>query len=90
MTIEMEQEATQCAHHVLGYHHDPRGYQPGGFTTSLLDTWSRADHQNAARLASAFPVLGAVINVLRDRGLDDVAIIINHPQAFLLNNGFGH
>ncbi|MBW4095892.1 MAG: hypothetical protein HIU81_11260 [Acidobacteria bacterium] len=57
----------------LGYLRDKRGHQPGGFTTGLFDLWGKADSYNKARLAMAFPVHAAVINLYNAEGIEAVA-----------------
>lgn len=42
---------------LLGYYGYEGGYPPGGFLSSLLGTWGKADHMNRSRLSVAFPEL---------------------------------
>ncbi len=48
-----------AAYAVLWYFGHPAGIEPGSFTASLLETFSRADLGNRASLLSAFPELGS-------------------------------
>ncbi|MET9098327.1 hypothetical protein [Streptomyces antibioticus] len=41
------------------------GWPPSTFPTKLLDTWTSADTENAARLTAAFPEYAAAIALLR-------------------------
>lgn len=63
----------EVARHVLWHNGDPRGYEPGSFTTKLLEAWARADLENGARLALAFPILGQAVAISREQGSDALA-----------------
>lgn len=64
-------ERQQAARHVLWtLGHREHGYEPGGFTSALLDAWGRADSSNQARLRIAFPVYAHALDVLKHRGVD--------------------
>lgn len=52
-----DEELQDAALHVLGYYKMPGGHTPGGFTTSLIQTYERADPSNRVRLAFAFPAI---------------------------------
>jgi len=66
----MSNEESQAARHVLWTVSNPNGYEPGGFTRSLLEAWGHADYINDAKLSAAFPELGAAIAVLKRFGPD--------------------
>ena len=66
-------ELQEAARHVLWHNGDPRGQEPGSFTTKLLEAWTRADSQNAWRLAQVFPALGQAVEISRTRGSDALA-----------------
>lgn len=70
MTSFEEQEA---ARHVLWYVGDKRGWEPGSFTSKLLDAWARADRENDARLRGAFPALGIAVAYAQHEGADALA-----------------
>lgn len=55
------------AAHVL-WNFNQGGYEPGSFTRKLLDAWGSADYVNSARLAEAFPGLGAAIEISQRPG----------------------
>ena len=63
----------EAARHVLWHNGDPRGCEPGSFTTKLLDAWARADVENSHRLGAAFPILAVAVNISRTRGSDALA-----------------
>lgn len=63
----------EAARHVLWQIGDPRGYEPGSFTTKLLEAWTCADPGNAARLTLAFPILGTAVAISRGLGADELA-----------------
>ena len=46
---------------LLGYYGYEGGYPAGGFLSSLLGTWEKADMLNRARLSVAFPELGELL-----------------------------
>lgn len=46
----------EAANHVLFHLTGSEGFQPGSFTTSLLDTANKADRANFDRLRFAFPL----------------------------------
>lgn len=71
-----------AANHVL-YHVREGGYPPGGFITALLEAWDRADLDNSARLAIAFPAYGAALALyLRDpAGVQQLRIIANGGET---------
>lgn len=52
---------------------DKRGYEPGGFTQTLLLAWKRADEDNIARLCIAFPILAVAFDILFNEGKDGLA-----------------
>ncbi len=70
---EEREERREVARHVLWYNGDPRGYQPGSFTSKLLEAWTSADGQNDMRLRTAFPILGEAVQLSRTLGSDAVA-----------------
>ena len=47
----------QDARHVLWFRGYEGGYEPGGFTKSLLETITKADAMNKIRLREVFPGL---------------------------------
>lgn len=47
------------------------GYQPGGFLSQLLTTWSKADHMNKNRLELAFPELAQLLQRFNSMSPDD-------------------
>lgn len=53
------------------------GYPACTFPSKLLDTWTSADTENAARLAAAFPEYGAALALLRsgERGVEQLRAI---------------
>jgi hypothetical protein len=61
-------EEQHAARDLLGYYGWDGGYQPGGFITKLLSCWEVADTDHAARLAVAFPAMGAAVDVLYGGG----------------------
>ena len=65
-------ERERAFRHVLWTVGNPNGYEPGGFTKSLLEAWGRADYANDARLSQAFPVLGEAIRMMKDLGVESV------------------
>ena len=69
----LAEERLEAARHVLWHIGDPRGQEPGSFTSKLLDAWTRADHENSARLTLAFPILGDAIEEAKIFGADAVA-----------------
>ena len=46
---------------LLGYYGYEGGYPAGGFLSSLLGTWEKADHMNRSRLSVAFPELAGLL-----------------------------
>lgn len=60
----------EAARHLLWTKNDPRGYEPGGFTSALLLAWGKADHVNQGRLAIGFPVYADAMGVLNSQGAD--------------------
>lgn len=62
---------TDVAAHVL-HLFDADGIQPGGFNTALYAAIAKADPENRARLASAFPVQVAAYKIAADHpdGID--------------------
>ena len=58
---------------MLWHNGDPRGQEPGSFTTKLLEAWARADQVNGWRLAQAFPLLGMAVGISRSAGSDALA-----------------
>lgn len=65
--------AEEAIRHVLWHVGDrTEGLQPGGFTEALLVAWGRADSQNGARLAAAFPALGRAVQTARFGGRKDL------------------
>ena len=77
MSMASTADTQEACRHVLGYHGYEGGYPPGGFTTQLIELWAKADMNNQARLAVAFPAMGYAIRLLQ-RGeiekLKDVAL----------------
>lgn len=73
LEAEARAQRPEAARHVLWHNGDPRGQEPGSFTTKLLEAWTRADHENSARLAMAFPVLGTAVAISQMQGSDAVA-----------------
>ena len=57
---------------LLGYYGYEGGYPPGGFLSSLLGTWEKADQSNRSRLGVAFPELAGLLR--RFQSMD--------PEAF--------
>jgi hypothetical protein len=68
-----QHEREQAARDVLWSVRDKRGYQPGGFTETLLLAWGRADMDNKYRLAIAFPALGKAMYIVVNEGSDALA-----------------
>lgn len=65
--------AEEAIRHVLWHIGDrENGVEPGGFTSALLNAWGRADMQNSARLAAAFPALGRAVQTARFGGRKDL------------------
>lgn len=67
------EERQQAARHILWSVGDSRGYEPGGFTISLMLAWKKADPANRARLGSAFPVYFMAYGVQYEEGNDGLA-----------------
>jgi hypothetical protein len=65
-----QEERKAAARDILGFFHLNGGWQPGGFTTSLIDTHQRADSLNRIRLMLGFPVLGKALSVFHLEGED--------------------
>lgn len=65
-----QDEREQVARHLLWSAGSCHGYEPGGFTQSLLLAWGRADNLNSARLAIAFPIYADGKDVLTREGRD--------------------
>lgn len=62
---------TSAALDALGYYNLPGGWQTGGFRTSLIATFGRADPTNRRRLADAFPELAYVLELIdQDKTLE--------------------
>lgn len=62
-------EREQVARHLLWWDGDrSHGYQPGSFTDGLMMIWGRADSENKARLAIAFPVYADGKDILKIDG----------------------
>lgn len=70
------------ARHLLGHYGYAGGWQPGGFTTSLIRAWEKADGGNRRRLRMGFPALGLAVGLLGvDRGVEALQVFIgNHPR----------
>lgn len=66
-------ERQEVARHVLWHNGDPRGQEPGSFTTKLLEAWARADQENGWRLERAFPLLGEAVRISSTIGSDALA-----------------
>ncbi|MFJ9029760.1 hypothetical protein ACIRQP_14750 [Streptomyces sp. NPDC102274] len=63
------------AAHVL-WHENRGGYPAGTFITKLLETWSSADDENAARLAAGWPDYAAAMALFNQRdGIDRLLAI---------------
>ena len=58
----------QAYRHVLWTVGNPNGYEPGGFTRTLLEAWAHADYFNHVKLCVAFPELGEAIATLKYTG----------------------
>lgn len=67
------EDRAQAARHILWTKGDRRGYEPGGFTQTLILAWRRADPQNRARLILAFPIYGVAFDVEYEEGNDGLA-----------------
>lgn len=52
----MTEEEKAIARMVLGHFGAEGGYEPGGFTSLLLQAYGKADPSNRARLRLGFPV----------------------------------
>lgn len=52
----MTEEQKELGRMVLGYFGADGGYEPGGFTSTLLTAYSKADPQNRYRIRMGFPV----------------------------------
>jgi hypothetical protein len=52
----MTEEEKAIARMVLGHFGAAGGYEPGGFTSLLLQAYGKADPSNRARLQAGFPV----------------------------------
>lgn len=63
----------EVARHVLWHNGDPRGQEPGSFTTKLLEAWARADSENDLTLRRAFPLLGEAVRISSTQGSDALA-----------------
>lgn len=74
-------ERQEVARHVLWHNGDPRGQEPGSFTTKLLEAWARADQVNGWRLAQAFPLLGMAVGISRSAGSDALAKWAELPEV---------
>lgn len=53
----MAEITSEDARHALWAVGDPRGWQPGGFTETLISALGKADAQNRMRLWAGFPGL---------------------------------
>ena len=60
---------------VLGVYNHPGGWATGGFRTSLIHTWLRADAANRRRLSHGFPELGFVIDLFTSNQLSAVQFL---------------
>lgn len=67
-------ERQEVARHVLWHNGDPRGQEPGSFTSKLLEAWVRADSENSYRLRRAFPLLGEAVEISQLTGSDALAM----------------
>lgn len=74
-------ERQEVARHVLWHNGDPRGQEPGSFTTKLLEAWVRADRENSWRLARAFPLLGEAVRISQEAGSDELAKWAEIPEV---------
>lgn len=73
----MENDLQQAARHLLWINGDrENGYQPGGFTTKLLEAWGHADHWNKITLTQAFPILGEATQRFEHGGREELLSII--------------
>jgi hypothetical protein len=70
--------SAEVASHVLWHlnPHHPAAREPGSFTSSLLDTWAKADSNNSRKLASVFPDYAACIEVAQFAGGVETLIIL--------------
>lgn len=60
---------------VLGYYNLPGGWATGGFRSSLIATWTKADPANRARLSYGFPELGYVISLFQSGNTEAVQFL---------------
>lgn len=61
----------EAARHLLWFHgYRSEGYEPGGFTTSLITTLTKADMTNRERLLSAFPEFRWPVMIMSAMGGD--------------------
>lgn len=67
------EERQQAARHILYACGDSRGFEPGGFTHTLLLAWKKADPSNRARLCLAFPVYAVAFDVQFEESNDGLA-----------------
>lgn len=75
-------EVLSESRHILGHYGYAEGWQPGGFTTSLLSTWEKADSGNRARLHLAFPAMGLAVAIMgREKGVETLQAFINSPYS---------
>lgn len=74
-------ERQEVARHVLWHNGDPRGQEPGSFTSKLLEAWVRADQENFWRLHRAFPLLGEAVRISSTAGSDALAKWAELPEV---------
>lgn len=84
MTSQRELEIDACRH-LLGYYGHPEGYRPGGFTTTLIMAFERADDRNTMKLKVGFPEFAVPVEILKNLGIDLLAEhmhdLIRHKEA---------
>lgn len=70
------------ARHALWVVGDPRGWEPGGFTASLLEALGKADRMNRARLWVSFPGLVQAVTLAQtEHGRNELAKFADDPKS---------
>jgi hypothetical protein len=70
-----------AARQVLWMYDADGGMQPGSFITALLSAWMKADFQNRARLASAFPHYAEPMKLMQGEHGPDRILDALHREA---------
>lgn len=63
--MEASSEIKHAARQLLGHCNLPGGYRPDSFRAALFDLWAKADADNSAALAAAFPDVAPAVAALR-------------------------